>query len=167
MPNFNMHGLSKAQIAAGLQRTEQTIDNWLLDVTNRPVYLDQALRALARGMAPLSPDQMDDLNLVRLLDVPPGTERYWRMAGYPHQACLAAAWSTRPPTQYQRTILRHIDTAGIYYRARGRYRPRGRDLPAIKMETVRALERDGFITETDGRVRLTSAARDAIYKSED
>lgn len=163
---FNRHGLTKAAIAAGLQRSEQTVDNWTLNITGRPVYLDQALRALAAGLTPCTTEQMDNLNLVRLLDIPAGTERFWRSTGYPHQACVAAAWSTRPPSQYQRTVLRHIDTAGIYYRSRGnRYRPRGRDLPAIKPDTIRALERDGFITETDGRVRLTSTARDAIYRT--
>lgn len=161
---MHLYNLTKQQIADGTGRTPQTVDNWLSEATGRPVYLDQALRAIAAGMAPLEPARMDDLNLVRLLGVPPGTERYWRMAGYPQQARMAAAWATRPPSSYQRTLLRHIDTAGIYYRARGGYRARGRDLPAIKSATMRRLELDGFITETDGRVRVTGAARATIYR---
>lgn len=165
MPALNLHGLTKQQIADGTGRTLQTVDNWIAGTTGRPVYLDQALRSIAAGLTPLEPAQMDELNLVRLLGIPAGTERFWRMTGYPQQARMAAAWCRRPPTSYQRTLLRHIDTAGAYYRTRNAYRARGRDLPAIKQPTMRVLERDGFVTEADGRVSLTGAARDAIYKS--
>lgn len=165
MPALNLHGLTKQQIADGTGRTLQTVDNWITGATGRPVYLDQALRAIAAGLTPLEAAQMDDLNLVRLLGIPAGTERYWRMTGYPQQARMAAAWCRRPPSSYQRTLLRHIDTAGTYYRTRSAYRARGRDLPAIKKGTIRQLELDGFITETDGRVRVTGAARDAIYRT--
>lgn len=165
MPALNTHGLTKQQIADGTGRTLQTVDNWIAGATSQPVYLDQALRAIAAGLTPCTPEQMDGLNLVRLLDIPPGTERYWRLTGYPQQARIAAAWCTRPPSSYQRSLLRHIDTAGIYYRTRNAYRARGRDLPSIKQPTMRRLELDGFVSEHDGRVRITGAARDAIYKS--
>lgn len=164
MPALDLHGLTRQQIADGTGRTLQTVDNWIAGATSRPVYLDQALRAIAAGMVPLEPIKMDGLNLVRLLGVPPGTERYWRLIGYPQQARIAAAWCTRPPSSYQRQLLRHIDTAGIYYRTRNAYRARGRDLPAIKQATMRRLELDGFVTETDGRARITSTAREVIYK---
>lgn len=164
MPALDTRGLSRQQIADGTGRTLQTVDNWIAGTTSRPIYLDQALRAIAAGLTPCTPEQMADLNLVRLLGIPAGTERYWHDTGYPHQARIAAAWCTRPPSSYQRALLRHIDTAGIYYRSRGGYRPRGRDLPAIKQPTMRRLELDGFVTETDGRARITGAARDAIYR---
>jgi len=159
------YGLTNHQIAEGTGRTLQTVDNWRNKPDSRPVYLDLALRAIVHRLEPLDTATMDSLNLVRLLGIPAGTERYWRMCGsYPQQARMAAAWAVRGPTHYQKTVLRHIDTAGAYYRVRGSYRARGRSLPIARASTIRQLEIDGLVIETDGRVRITPKARTVIYK---
>lgn len=159
------HNLTPQQIADGLGRSLDTVYNWLTNQTSRPLYLDKALRGLAAQVTPLTPEQMSTLNVARLLGVPDGTARYWSTCqAWPLQARIAAAWVTRPPSAYQRTVMHHIDRAGTYYLStRGTYRARGRHLPTLKAATVRRLIADGFAADRAGRITLTPHARDILY----
>lgn len=160
---MNTHGLSPSQIAGAIGRSVQTVHNWSLKPDSRPVYLDLALRAIRAGKQPLPPDRMDTLDLVTLLGIPAGTQRYWCATTYPKQACLAAAWATRLPSPYHLRVLRNIDTAQVYhYTAQGVWRARGRTLPTITQRTMRALETSGHVQVAGTTARLSTLAKELI-----